>query len=92
MPEIPEMEHYKQCLSEAVIGKQIQNVTIQRPKSLNVAANEFESTLSGEMIEDISRRAKYFILRLHTVSTSSAVMPWLFRRYSIPARTAPLAS
>ena len=49
MPEIPEMEHYKQLLSEAVTGKQIQNVTIQRPKSVNIDAKEFESLLSGPM-------------------------------------------
>lgn len=65
MPEIPEMEHYKQLLSEAVIGKQIQNVSIQRAKSINLDAKKFESLLSGEIIEDVSRKAKYLILHLH---------------------------
>jgi formamidopyrimidine-DNA glycosylase len=50
MPEIPEMKHYKQLLSEAIIGSQIKQVTIQRAKSLNVEAKEFESLLLGEII------------------------------------------
>ncbi|MFZ3171143.1 MAG: DNA-formamidopyrimidine glycosylase family protein [Carboxydocellales bacterium] len=65
MPEIPEMKHYKQLLSEAIIGSQIKQVTIQRAKSLNVEAKEFESLLLGEIIDDVSRRAKYLILHLH---------------------------
>lgn len=65
MPEIPEMEHYRQLMSEAIIGKQIQRVMVQRPKSINLDPNEFISILSGELIEDVSRRAKNLILHLH---------------------------
>lgn len=65
MPEIPEMERYRQLLFETVVGKQIVKVEVERPKSINVDVNEFKTSITGGFVEGISRRAKYLIIHLH---------------------------
>lgn len=65
MPEIPEMETYKSMLAKTVVGKLITQIDVERPRSINLAVDEFTPTLHGQIIEKVSRRAKYLILQLH---------------------------
>lgn len=65
MPEIPEMERYRELLSQAVLGKRIQNIIVERPRSINVQPGEFISSVTGGIIEGISRRAKYLVFHLY---------------------------
>lgn len=64
MPEIPEMEHYREMMNQSVIFKQISGVRIDRPKSINSAPELFSQSLLCQKIEEISRRAKYLVMRL----------------------------
>ncbi len=65
MPEIPEMERYRQLLTETVLGKQIKDVTVLRQRSINLDIDEFVSSATARVIEGVSRRAKYVVLHLY---------------------------
>ncbi|CAH0121160.1 MULTISPECIES: Fpg/Nei family DNA glycosylase [unclassified Paenibacillus] len=64
MPELPEMEIYKKLLSDRIVGKTITNATVNRAKSVNIDARQFESELVGKQILFVERRAKYLIFHL----------------------------
>lgn len=64
MPEIPEMETYREMLTRTVVDKPIAGVTVERPRSINLPVEEFVSALVGKSVESITRRAKYLIFRL----------------------------
>lgn len=64
MPEIPEMEHYRQLLSQTVTGKDIIEVTVARDRSINIRPEQFTAAIRGGKINQVSRRAKYIILHL----------------------------
>lgn len=73
MPELPEMEVYKKHLTSTVVGKTIDYVEINREKTVNIAATQFQSQVTGTTIQAIERRAKHlvflldssFVLQLH---------------------------
>lgn len=73
MPELPEMEHYKNMLIDRIKGAVITDVQINRPKSVNKPPEEFIHYVKQQQIIRIDRRAKYllfyldngFILLLH---------------------------
>lgn len=64
MPELPEMENYKTLLSEKILNQSITNVIIEREKSINVQAEIFKSTLIGQKISTVARRAKHLLFHL----------------------------
>jgi len=64
MPEIPEMEIYKNYLNQYAAGKQITDVRVERPRSINRAVEEFAGLVRGTRIEKAERRAKFLMLRL----------------------------
>ena len=66
MPELPEMENYKILLTGKVIGKPIDQVIVQRPKSVNLPKEQFISHITGKQITRIERRAKYLLFYLDT--------------------------
>lgn len=65
MPEIPEMENYRKLLTQTVLGKKIVNIVVERPKSINMEAADFISSVTGSVVEGISRRAKYLVFHLY---------------------------
>lgn len=64
MPEIPEMEIYKDYLSKSVKDKRISDVHVLRVKSVNLENADFCRSVIGKQIIDITRRGKYIIFHL----------------------------
>jgi formamidopyrimidine-DNA glycosylase len=65
MPEIPEMEIYKNFLNQYIGGKQVTAVRVERPRSINTDIGEFTGSVRGAVIYKTERRAKFLILRLN---------------------------
>lgn len=64
MPEIPEMETYKNYLQRSVLGKRIVGTEITRARSTNVPTDEFVRWVQDTSIEQVLRYGKYLILAL----------------------------
>ncbi|HBW38705.1 Fpg/Nei family DNA glycosylase [Desulfosporosinus sp. BICA1-9] len=64
MPEIPEMEIYKDYLNKWVKDKRISEVNVLRVKSVNLESTDFCRIVIGKRIKDITRRGKYIIFHL----------------------------
>lgn len=64
MPEIPEMETYKNMLIRTVVGKPITAAAVERERSINKPVAEFTAAVTGQSIERVSRRAKYLVFHL----------------------------
>ncbi len=64
MPEIPEMEIYKDYLQNNVADKTIGDVKVHRPRSINVPEETLRDRLVHNSIQQVSRRAKYLIYEL----------------------------
>ena len=64
MPEIPEMEIYKDYLNKSVKDKQINEVNVLRVKSVNLESTDFCRIVIGKRIKDITRRGKYIVFHL----------------------------
>lgn len=64
MPEIPEMEIYKDYLNKWVKDKQISVVNVLRVKCVNLESTEFCRIVLGKRIKDITRSGKYLIFHL----------------------------
>ena len=64
MPEIPEMEIYKDYLNRWVKDKRISEVNVLRVKSVNLESTDFCRSVIGKRIKDITRRGKYLIFYL----------------------------
>lgn len=64
MPEIPEMEIYKDYLNKWVKNKRISEVNVLRVKSVNLESMDFCRSVIGKRISDITRKGKYIIFHL----------------------------
>ncbi|TVY10125.1 Fpg/Nei family DNA glycosylase [Paenibacillus cremeus] len=64
MPELPEMENYRQLLSGRIIGRTITGVEIGREKSINLTPEQFEREVVGQAVRFIERRAKHLLFHL----------------------------
>lgn len=64
MPEIPEMELYKNRLNALVKGQKVRQVLIYRDKSVNLPSEKFVRCVEGAVIEEVKRRGKYLIFDL----------------------------
>ncbi len=64
MPEVPEMEIYKDYLNRWVKNKRISDVNVLRLKSVNLESTDFCRRVIGRLIKDITRRGKYLIFHL----------------------------
>ena len=69
MPELPEVETIARKLKPHLLGKTIQNASLRWPRTLAVpSARKFSELVRGQVIQDVTRRAKYFVLRLSDFS------------------------
>ncbi len=69
MPELPEVETIARKLKPQLLGKTIQDARLRWPRTLAFpAARKFNELIKGQVIQDVTRRAKYFILRLSDFS------------------------
>lgn len=68
MPELPEMENYKNHLQQKVVGKTITQVVVNREKSVNLPATAFTEQVTNQQITAVNRRAKYLVFHLQNGS------------------------
>ena len=71
MPELPEVETSRRGIEPYVIGQEVTGVRIRNRALRWPVAEEFESALTGKVINSISRRAKYI---LFNTDTGSAIL------------------
>ncbi|MEH7098038.1 bifunctional DNA-formamidopyrimidine glycosylase/DNA-(apurinic or apyrimidinic site) lyase [Neobacillus vireti] len=64
MPELPEMENYKNLLKEKIANHLITDVQINREKSININPDLFKKTVQHQRIIDIKRRGKHLLFQL----------------------------
>ncbi|NOU99027.1 Fpg/Nei family DNA glycosylase [Paenibacillus planticolens] len=64
MPELPEMETYRQQLTRLILNSPITGAEVSRPKSLNVEPERFIRQLTGNRIVHIDRRAKHLLFHM----------------------------
>lgn len=63
MPELPEVETTRRGITPALINQNITNVTIRHANLRWPISDRLDQLLVGQRIEDITRRAKYLLLR-----------------------------
>jgi len=69
MPELPEVESIARKLKTQLLGKTIQEARLHWPRTLVFpTARKFSRWIKGQVVKDVTRRAKYFILRLSDFS------------------------
>lgn len=68
MPELPEMETYRNLLQSLIGNQVITEVTVNREKSINVAVEDFKRQVMNQQVEAIKRRAKHLIFHLQNGS------------------------
>ena len=65
MPELPDLEVIKEFLRDHVVGQEIAEVEVVRPIVVrNLAGGDFFTRLTGQRIEQVSRRGKFLVLTL----------------------------
>ncbi|MEH7382113.1 DNA-formamidopyrimidine glycosylase family protein [Bacillus sp. JJ1533] len=64
MPELPEMETYKNLLQLKIAGHSINEVEVNREKSINSSIADFKKELIGNKVTKIYQRGKHLIFDL----------------------------
>ena len=64
MPELPEVETVRRGLERHLLGRTIERVELRRPDLRFPFPPGFERMLSGRIVENLDRRAKYLLTRL----------------------------
>ena len=69
MPELPEVESIARKLRPHLLGKIIKDAQVRWSRTLALPSpRKFKELIKGQEIKEVSRRAKYFILRLSDYS------------------------
>jgi formamidopyrimidine-DNA glycosylase len=69
MPELPEVETIVRKLRSQLLGTAIQDAHLRWPRTLaSPSARKFNTLIKGQVIQGVTRRAKYFILELSDFS------------------------
>ena len=69
MPELPEVETIARKLRPHLLGKIIQDAELRWARTLALPSpRKFKELIKGQEIKEVTRRAKYFILRLSDYS------------------------
>lgn len=67
MPELPEVETIARSLKPSLVGATILSADLRWARTLAIPSpTQFKKQIAGQKILDVSRRAKYLILRLET--------------------------
>lgn len=64
MPEIPDLEHVREVLSEQLAGVTIDAVDVPKPIVVRLPVDDFRRRLTGAMLRDVDRRGKFLLFRL----------------------------
>ena len=59
MPEIPEIASRAAEMNTALAGKKIQSCEILQPKCLNLPVDQFQSTVTGAVIQRVTYHGKW---------------------------------
>jgi formamidopyrimidine-DNA glycosylase len=81
LPELPEMENYKQLLNQMLSGKMITSIIINREKSINVPSDVFLNHVNNHRLKTIERRAKHLLFYLdngHVLLLHLMLGGWMF--------------
>lgn len=70
MPELPEVETTLRGIQPKLVGQRIQRLLVRNPKLRWPVEEHLTHTLAGLKIIDISRRAKYLLLKLADASSN----------------------
>ncbi|WP_170292023.1 bifunctional DNA-formamidopyrimidine glycosylase/DNA-(apurinic or apyrimidinic site) lyase [Heliobacterium mobile] len=90
MPELPEIETVRLHLEKHVVGKLIQDVVVNRPKTLNVSIEEFTEALNQQSFLKAQRRGK--VIRLRLPDDRSLLFHFMidgYLRFFLPAEPIP---
>jgi formamidopyrimidine-DNA glycosylase len=69
MPELPEVETIARKLRPHLVGKTIREADLRWPRTLAFPSpRKFKEQIKGQEIKEVTRRAKFFILRLSDFS------------------------
>src|SRR5215213_11743486 len=69
MPELPEVETIARKLRRHLLGKTITDAELRWPRTLALpSSRKFKAAIKGQEIKEVTRRAKFFILRLSDFS------------------------
>jgi formamidopyrimidine-DNA glycosylase len=69
MPELPEVETIARRLKPHLLGRTIEDAQLRWPRTLAFPSpGKFKERIKGQEVRDVTRRAKYFILRLSDFS------------------------
>src|SRR5918996_11352 len=69
MPELPEVETIARKLKPQLVGKTIQDAQLRWQRTLAFPSpRKFRQLIKGQQIQNVTRRAKYFILQLSDFS------------------------
>lgn len=69
MPELPEVETIARKLKPHLLGSTIEDAQLRWPRTLAFPSpRKFRERIKGQEIKEVTRRAKYFILRLSDYS------------------------
>lgn len=90
MPEIPEMELYKNNLNSKVKGKTINQVWIYRPKCVNLETDIFSHRIIGTKTSVVERKGKYLVFSLSNGLKLLAHMMLDGRLYYLSGKDSPL--
>lgn len=63
MPELPEVETTRRGIEPHVLGQKVSKVIVRQPQLRWPIPPELEQKLTGRVIESVSRRAKYLLLK-----------------------------
>jgi formamidopyrimidine-DNA glycosylase len=63
MPEAPEITSRAAEMHKELVGKTIKNVEALQPKCLNLPADEFTTSVTGALIESVTSRGKWIVIR-----------------------------
>ncbi|HEY2107004.1 MAG TPA: bifunctional DNA-formamidopyrimidine glycosylase/DNA-(apurinic or apyrimidinic site) lyase [Candidatus Binataceae bacterium] len=64
MPELPEVESLRRLLMESARGRIIVSARTTQPRLRRLVADDFDRTIAGRTIGEVSRRAKYLLIGL----------------------------
>ncbi len=66
MPELPEVETTRRGIAPHLVGAQVKSVLVRQPRLRWPVPERLSELLSDQRLTDVSRRAKYLLLRFET--------------------------
>ena len=63
MPELPEVETTRRGIEPHILGKKVSRIIIRQPRLRWPVSEDLEQNLTGQIIQNVSRRAKYLLLK-----------------------------